>query len=82
LHAVSRGRGLGLGDVKLGTALGAALGLVSGLTAIALAFIFGGGYGVWLLATGRARAGSSIHFGPFIAAGAYVALLAPLGRHW
>src|ERR1700678_2169700 len=33
LHALSRGRGIGLGDVKLGTALGMALGLSGGLTA-------------------------------------------------
>jgi leader peptidase (prepilin peptidase)/N-methyltransferase len=81
LHAVSSGNGLGLGDVKLGTALGMALGLSNGLFAIALAFVFGGGYGAWLLATRRASAGTPIRFGPFIAAGTLVALLAPLGFH-
>jgi leader peptidase (prepilin peptidase)/N-methyltransferase len=79
LHALSGGRGLGLGDVKLGATLGMALGLTSGITAIALAFIFGGGYGTWLLATGRARAGTPIRFGPFIAAGTFAALIAPFG---
>ncbi|MGA2395550.1 MAG: A24 family peptidase [Candidatus Lustribacter sp.] len=79
LHALSSGHGLGLGDVKLGTALGMALGVSSGLTAIALAFVFGGTYGTWLLATKRARLGSSIRFGPFIAAGTFAALLAPPG---
>jgi leader peptidase (prepilin peptidase)/N-methyltransferase len=79
LHALSGGRGLGLGDVKLGAALGMALGLTSGMTAIALAFIFGGGYGTWLLATKRARAGTRIRFGPFIAAGTFAALIVPLG---
>ena len=79
LHALSGGRGLGLGDVKLGTGLGMALGFPGGLTAIALAFIFGGAYGAWLLATKRAPAGASIRFGPFIAAGTFAALLVPLG---
>lgn len=79
LRAMSGGHGLGLGDVKLGTALGMALGLAHGMSAIGLAFIFGGGYGVWLLATGRARAGAPIRFGPFIAAGTFAALLTPLG---
>lgn len=79
LHAISSGHGLGLGDVKLATALGLALGVSSGLTAIALAFVFGGSYGTWLLATKRARLGTSIRFGPFIAAGTFAALLAPLG---
>jgi leader peptidase (prepilin peptidase) / N-methyltransferase len=80
LHTLSGGRGLGLGDVKLGAGIGMALGLTSGLTAIALAFVFGGGYGIWLLATKRATAGAPIRFGPFIAAGTFVALLAPLSH--
>jgi prepilin signal peptidase PulO-like enzyme (type II secretory pathway) len=79
LHALSGGRGLGLGDVKLGAGLGMALGLPGGIAAIALAFIFGGAYGTWLLATKRASPGASIRFGPFIAAGTFAALLTPLG---
>ncbi len=81
LHAISNGRGIGLGDVKLGAALGMALGVVGGLTAIALAFVFGGTYGAWLLATRRAQRKTSIRFGPFIAAGTFVSLLVPLGYH-
>jgi prepilin signal peptidase PulO-like enzyme (type II secretory pathway) len=79
LHALSSGRGLGLGDVKLFAALGISLGVSSGLTALALAFVFGGVYGSWLLATGRARPGTAIRFGPFIAAGTFAAVFAPLG---
>jgi leader peptidase (prepilin peptidase)/N-methyltransferase len=75
LHAITGGRGLGLGDVKLGAATGMSLGHASGLTAIAVAFVFGGIFAVWLLATKRASAGSAIRFGPFIAAGTIVALL-------
>jgi len=81
LHAISRGCGIGLGDVKLGATLGMALGLAGGLTAIALAFVFGGGYGAWLLATRRAQRDTSIRFGPFIAAGTFATLLVPLGYH-
>jgi leader peptidase (prepilin peptidase) / N-methyltransferase len=81
LHAISKGRGMGLGDVKLGVALGMALGVASGLTAIALAFVFGGSYGAWLLATRRAQRNTSIRFGPFIAAGTFATLLVPLGYH-
>jgi leader peptidase (prepilin peptidase)/N-methyltransferase len=79
LHALTGGRGLGLGDVKLGTALGMALGVSAGLTALGLAFIFGGAYGVLLVATRRARAGTAIRFGPFVAAGTFAALALPLG---
>jgi len=80
LHALSGGRGLGLGDVKLGAGLGAALGMAAGISAVALAFVLGGIYGSWLLATKRARAGASIRFGPFLAAGTYAALLVPFGH--
>jgi leader peptidase (prepilin peptidase)/N-methyltransferase len=79
LRALSGGRGLGLGDVKLGLGIGMALGFSTGLAAIALAFVFGGIYGAWLLASKRASAGASIRFGPFIAAGTFVALLIPMG---
>jgi leader peptidase (prepilin peptidase)/N-methyltransferase len=78
LHTLTAGRGLGLGDVKLGAALGMALGVASGFAAIGLAFVFGGAYGIWLLVTRRAGAGASIRFGPFIAAGTFAALLVPV----
>lgn len=77
LYALTGGRGLGLGDVKLGAAVGMALGLVSGVTAMGLAFIFGGAYGVWLLMRKRAGARSEVRFGPFIAAGTFAALFVP-----
>jgi leader peptidase (prepilin peptidase)/N-methyltransferase len=80
LRLAGRGRGVGLGDVKLGAGLGAALGAPAGITAIALAFIFGGAYGAWLLATKRAMPGHSIRFGPYIAAGVFAALLTPPGH--
>lgn len=79
LHAATRGRGLGMGDVKFGFAVGAALGPAPGLTALGAAFVAGGAYGVWLLAAKRAQAGSAIRFGPFLALGTYVSLLARLG---
>jgi leader peptidase (prepilin peptidase)/N-methyltransferase len=79
LHAVTGGRGIGLGDVKLGAALGMALGLAAGLTTFGCAFVFGGIYGVWLLAARRARPSTRVRFGPFIAAGTATALILPLG---
>jgi leader peptidase (prepilin peptidase)/N-methyltransferase len=77
LYALTRGRGLGLGDVKLGTAIGAGFGPGAGTFAIGAAFVFGGAYASWLLLTGRARRGDSIRFGPFLAAGTIVAALVP-----
>jgi leader peptidase (prepilin peptidase)/N-methyltransferase len=75
LHVATRGRGIGLGDVKLAAGVGAGLGAPLGLLALALAFVAGGMYGTWLLATNRARRGDTVRFGPFVAGGTTVALL-------
>ena len=81
LYLVTQRRGIGLGDVKLGAGIGAGLGAGLGLIALGGAFVAGGAYGAWLLATRRARRDSAIRFGPFVAAGTYVAMLiAPGGR--
>jgi leader peptidase (prepilin peptidase)/N-methyltransferase len=75
LHLVTRGSGLGRGDVKFGFALGAALGPASAVAALGAAFAGGAAYGLWLLARGRARRRTAIAFGPFLAAGTFAALL-------
>ena len=72
LHLVTRGRGLGLGDVKLGVAIGAGLGPWCGALALAAAFIAGGGYAALLLASKRAANGDAIPFGPFLAIGTMI----------
>ena len=78
LHAGTRGRGIGLGDVKLGAGIGAALGAVHGGYALAYAFILGGGYGAVLLAGRRAQRNDAIRFGPFLAAGTAAAMIVPV----
>ncbi len=77
LHAITRGRGIGLGDVKLAGAIGAGFGLPAGLTALGAAFVAGGAYGLWLLASRRAARGAEIRFGPFLALGTLLVALAP-----
>jgi leader peptidase (prepilin peptidase) / N-methyltransferase len=79
LHLVSRGRGLGLGDVKLGVAIGAGLGPLWGALAVGAAFVLGASYAIALLATRRARCGDTIAFGPFLAAGTCAVVLCPAG---
>ena len=81
LHLLTRGRGLGLGDVKLGTAIGAGFGPSAGIFALGAAFVFGGAYATWLLLAGRARRGDTIRFGPFLAAGTAAAALVPTLVH-
>jgi leader peptidase (prepilin peptidase) / N-methyltransferase len=69
LRAVTRGTGLGLGDVKFGAVAGASLGVLDGVASIGLAFVLAGCYGAVLLAMRRAGRGSIVRFGPFLAAG-------------
>jgi leader peptidase (prepilin peptidase) / N-methyltransferase len=73
LHLLTRGRGLGLGDVKLGAAIGAGLGPWCGIAALGAAFVAGGAYAAFLIARGRAGRHDAIAFGPFLAAGTSVA---------
>lgn len=70
--------GMGLGDVKLAASLGTMLAwtswnllLLGGFAGFALAAI----YSVALLATGRATRKQQIPFGPFMIAGAFLAVL-------
>jgi leader peptidase (prepilin peptidase) / N-methyltransferase len=79
LHLLTAGRGLGLGDVKLAAAIGLGLGPLGGITAVAGAFVLGGAFATWLLLTRRARRGSELRFGPFLAAGACGSALLPPG---
>jgi len=75
LHAMTLGRGIGLGDVRLGCAVGAGLGTAPGFVALGWAFALGGVYGSFLLALRRARRDTEIRFAPFIAAGTLAALI-------
>jgi leader peptidase (prepilin peptidase)/N-methyltransferase len=70
--------GMGFGDVKLAGVLGLYLGWLGwgALTVGAfLGFLFGGVVGVALMLAGRAGRKSAIPFGPFMLAGAFVAVL-------
>jgi leader peptidase (prepilin peptidase) / N-methyltransferase len=65
---------LGMGDVKLGLLLGAALG-ADVATALVLGFLFVFPVALWLVVRGGPEARKrAIPFGPFLAAGAIVAL--------
>lgn len=75
LHAFTRGRGMGMGDVKLGLAFGVLLGWPRTLVAVFASFIIGALAGVFLLASGRRQFGQTIPFGPFLVLGTVVSLL-------
>jgi len=70
LYILTRGRGMGLGDVKFGLALGLLFGWPDILFVSILAFILGSIVGIFLLARGKKKMKDSLAFGPFLALGA------------
>jgi leader peptidase (prepilin peptidase)/N-methyltransferase len=71
---LTRGRGMGVGDVKLAILMGLLLGFPGILMALMLAFFVGAIFGVVLILAGRKGWKSQIPFGPFLA-GATVFIL-------
>ena len=79
LWAITGGRGMGLGDVKLAPSLGATLGWLGvGSAAIGLlaAFVIGALVAVVLLVARRVGRRSAVPFGPFLFVGAALAVIA------
>ncbi|MDO8452913.1 MAG: prepilin peptidase [bacterium] len=74
VHLVTRGRGMGFGDVKLVFVLGILLGLFPSLTFLNMAFIGGAVTGLLLIALKKAKFGKEIAFGPFLLVSAWVSL--------
>lgn len=73
LWAVSRGRAMGFGDVKLALALGWMLGLSQGLAMVIISFWIGAIAGLFLLGLSRKYSmKSQIPFGPFVIAAAFI----------
>lgn len=75
LWLVTRGRGLGFGDVKLALILGFLLGYPSVIIALYIAFLTGALVGVILILSHRAKMRTKIAFGPFLIIGAMSAYL-------
>lgn len=74
IYLVTRGRGMGFGDVKLAFVVGMLLGYPTTIVWIFLAFLVGALVGVVLILSKRAKWGAQIAFGPFMLVAAYVAL--------
>lgn len=75
LILVTRGRGMGGGDLKLGVFIGLSLGVMNGVLALFLAFVLGSIVGVVLLIFRKKHFGQTIPFGPFLSLGSYTALV-------
>lgn len=75
LVLITRGRGMGTGDVTLAAFLGLWLGWPKILLAMWLAFIFGAVAGLILIGLKLKRFGQTIPFGPFLIAAAIIAAM-------
>jgi leader peptidase (prepilin peptidase)/N-methyltransferase len=87
---LTRGRGMGFGDVKLAVSMGLYLGVAEGLSAMAFAFWIGAVYALSMLGRSRLTGGahrnqlssgrkqltmkSKVPFGPFLIIGTFLAL--------
>lgn len=67
LHLVTKGKGMGLGDVKLAFMGGLLVGWKLSILWLFLAFLTGAAMGIILILLGRAKFGKHIPFGPFMA---------------
>lgn len=75
LIVLTRGRGMGGGDLKLGVLIGLYFGFPLALSSIMLAFFLGFIFAVLLIVLGKKRFGQTIPFGPFLSLGAFITLL-------
>ena len=66
LHLITKGRGMGLGDVKLALFVGTVLGPFASFIWMFLSFIIGAIFGLVLLATKTKKFKDKIAFGPFL----------------
>ncbi|MBA3551201.1 prepilin peptidase [Patescibacteria group bacterium] len=73
IHLLTKGRGMGLGDVKLAILLGMILGPL-GIYWMFASFILGGFVGLILLLSKKAQLADRIAFGPFLIVGFLIAL--------
>ena len=71
---VSRGRWMGVGDIKLAFLMGLILGWPNILAALFLAFFIGATMGIGLIIIGKKTIKSEVPFGPFLVTGTLIAL--------
>lgn len=71
---LTRGRGMGTGDIFLGFLIGMVLGVQATVLAIFLAFFLGAVAAIALIIGGKKRFGQTIPFGPFLVLGFLISL--------
>lgn len=74
LVLITKGQGMGMGDVKLAALMGLFLGYPKIIVALYMAFLTGAIAGVILILLGKKRFGEHIPFGPFLIGSTFVSL--------
>jgi leader peptidase (prepilin peptidase)/N-methyltransferase len=74
IYFITKGRGIGLGDVKLVAIFGLVLGWSLTILNIFLAFVLGAIYGLFLLYNKKKGWKDAVAFGPFLIIGFYISL--------
>ena len=74
LIRITKGKGMGMGDVKYVVFMGILLGWPKVLVGLFLAFLTGAVVGVILILTGRRHFGEQIAFGPYLSLATFIAL--------
>jgi len=90
IYLATRGRGMGLGDVKLAAALGLALQVSSAVALVAASFIAGAAIALPVLVAGSRGRRDALPFGPFLVIAGLALVFAPqlafapfeAYRHW
>ncbi|OGY36131.1 MAG: hypothetical protein A3E36_00925 [Candidatus Andersenbacteria bacterium RIFCSPHIGHO2_12_FULL_45_11b] len=77
LWAMTGGRGIGFGDVKLMIPFGILFGFHGVVTLLFTAFFIGGLVGLYLIGIKKAQAKTAIPFGPFLAIAAFFLMMIP-----
>lgn len=75
LIVVTRGRGMGGGDLKLGILIGLILGFPAILFSLFLSFVLGSLVGILLILLRKKHFGQTIPFGPFLSLSSYIFLV-------
>jgi leader peptidase (prepilin peptidase) / N-methyltransferase len=75
IYLLTKGRGMGFGDVKLAFNMGIMLGIKSGLLALYFGFIIGAIYGIILIVLRLKKMKSKIAFGPFLILGIIIVVI-------
>lgn len=74
LIVITKGKGMGGGDLKLGVFLGLVFGFPYSLVVLMLSFLLGSLFGVGLILIGKKKFGQTIPFGPFLSLAGIVSI--------